>query len=224
MVAPITQKINDIVAHHLAPALKAAGFRKAGQRFRKRFDQHTWVVEVQRDKYNVDETGAFTVNLGVYHPAWVAVTQETERGRRFLPDPTDEPGYDECLVKERLDFLAGRCNDWWQIDAQTTPDAVGSAVVAALMDKGMSWLATMSPLEVAVPAYSERYIGLRGAWSYKTTAMFGWVALGRLDQAALLYAAASGDGISDDEHERAFGPWARARGIPIADPAHSAQA
>lgn len=215
MVAPITRKINDIVAKHLAPAMKAAGFTKAGQRFRKRFDEYTWVVEVQRDKYNVDETGSFTLNLGVYHPAWVAVTQETERGRRLLDGLTDEPGLAHCLTRENLDFLVGRPNDWWKIDVRVTSDAVGPAVVAALMDKGVTWLTAMSPLDVAVRALSENCVGLRGAWLYKTTAMFGWVALGRPDEAARLYKAASGDVISDEEHERAFSPWARARGIPI---------
>jgi hypothetical protein len=72
MVAEITRKINDLVAHHIAPALRTNGFKRTGQRFRKGFGSHTWVVEVQRDKYNVGAEGSFTIYLGVYHPACVS--------------------------------------------------------------------------------------------------------------------------------------------------------
>ncbi len=215
MVAEVTRKINEVVAHHLAPALKKAGFKRTGQRFRKPFEQYTWVVEVRRDKYNIGDEGSFTVHLGVYHPAWIKVTQEVERARRIMPPLSDEPDVSDCMTNESLGFVLGQTDDWREINERTSVEQVGTAVVAAILDKGIEWLEAMSPLEAAVSALSAEMADLSGAWLYKIEAMFGWVALGNLAQATRLYKAASGDVITHQEMEREFGAWARGRGMDI---------
>lgn len=210
MVAEITQKINAVVSKHMAPLLKSFGFKRYGQCFRKCFFEHTWVVEVQRDKYNSGKTGEFTVNLAVYHPKWIIATEEVPRACRVL---TDEPHAYQCLINERLDFLVTGRPGCWEVNESVTIEQIGTEVAEALAKHGIPWLEAMSPLQAAVSALTDHFIRLQGAWPYKTMAMFGWVALGQPDQAALLYAAACGDVVTAEEMERDFGDWGRKHGV-----------
>src|SRR5262245_66669560 len=51
-----------------APALKSAGYRKQGARFRHDASPSVVrLVNIQSSQWNVGSEGEFTVNLGVYH-------------------------------------------------------------------------------------------------------------------------------------------------------------
>jgi len=196
----------------LAPVLRRHGFARKARRFVKTLPACAWVVEVEAGRFNTGSTGSFSVELGVFHPAWFEQAWALPRMQRIMEPAADPPRIWNCLARESLSILA--CGDLhWNVEAETPVDRLASGVADAMTTTGLPWLERMTPLAASVAALSDQFAGLQGAWLYKMMAMFGHVALGDIGDAARMYRAADGDVITSEEMEREFGDWARERGV-----------
>jgi Domain of unknown function (DUF4304) len=132
-----------VVVAAFAPALKAAGYRKQGARFREDVSPTvTRLVNIQSSQWNMGREGQFTINLGVYH-----------RDLAELHDAfpvVESPLVQHCRIQQRLGFLMPVGEDlWWTFDDKTDLVALGSEVASAWEKYGKPWLDTNSTLEGA---------------------------------------------------------------------------
>jgi len=211
MKADITKKIDAVVMNGVAPALEAIGFKRKQRRFTRRLAQCTWIVEVQRGKYNYGANGRFSVDLGVFHPRWHDQLQAFPRLQHKEP-LSDTPRIWHSQVRQELGLLAIQ-DSWWQVDENTNIEAISAEVAQAISNFAVPWFEKMSALSAAVSSIAGEYGHLSGAWIYKMYAMAGYVAISDIPNASRMYKAADGDVIKSEEQEREFGAWARKLGI-----------
>jgi Domain of unknown function (DUF4304) len=138
-----TQAMLKVVVAAFAPALKAAGYRKQGARFREEVSPTVVrLVNVQSSAWNMGSDGNFTVNLGVYHRDFEALHDACP--------VVDSPLVQHCSVQQRLGHLMPvRTDYWWSFDSKTDLVALGSEVASAWAKYGKKWLDTNSTLEGA---------------------------------------------------------------------------
>src|SRR5262245_19891647 len=134
--------MKDVVAA-FAPALKSAGYRKQGARFRH--DTSPTVIQlvnIQNSQWNVGSEGEFTVNLGVYHRDLAALHDA-------MP-VVESPLVQHCIVQQRIGHLMPVGRDfWWSINPKSDLTALGEEVAAAWVKYGKPWLEAKSTLEGA---------------------------------------------------------------------------
>jgi hypothetical protein len=138
-----TQEMMKVVVAAFAPALKAAGYRKQGARFREEVSPTVVrLVNIQSSDWNMGSEGQFTVNLGVYHRDFEALHDACPAA--------DSPLVRDCKVQQRLGHLMPVGRDyWWSFDSNTDLVALGSEVSSAWEKYGKPWLDTHSTLEAA---------------------------------------------------------------------------
>ncbi|MFU8873639.1 DUF4304 domain-containing protein [Micromonospora sp. SL4-19] len=141
----------------VAPALRGAGLKGSGTRYRLD-GETTWArIGFRSSQYNHADLVEFTVNLCVVgRLAW----ESARRERPHLPkEPSPNTFYGPLVWNHRIGRLmpSGR-DEWWRLDRHSDPDAVGKSVVAALLDHGLPAmrreLARPAPAARAKPAGS----------------------------------------------------------------------
>jgi len=210
MVAEITQRINEIVKHHIAPWAKSHGFKKHGQRFTRQEGSCIWIVEVKRWKYNIDNHGKVSLDLGVYFPDWDKLVREFPQMQSWEPVP-EVPATWCCYVRESLDKLCSEeLNDswWWEVEPTTDLAVLGARLAQSLEAKGLPWLSHKSNFNHAVSELSQEAERLRGMWIEKILCLVGWVQLNNMQKARQLYQLA----IIDEPRQQCktvavFGSW-----------------
>ena len=103
-------QFDDLVRRHLAPALKAHGFRRAGLTFHLFEDGNWGVINVQKHVSTPDAI-RFTVNVGITSTRLAPTHPVDWRARR--------PNVYECDWRERLGHFITGTDRWWSIDATT---------------------------------------------------------------------------------------------------------
>ena len=128
------QLIDAVIAAGLAPAAKAAGFKKQARTFRRRDGEAILVTNVQASRSNLGDHGRFTVNLGVFFPAVDARSSVPERD----PARPSEPG---CQLRRRLGELLPAAEDrWWDVTPGTDATALGREIADLWRGFGVPWL------------------------------------------------------------------------------------
>ena len=218
MVTEATSKIDNVIRDWISPLLKAEGFRKKGQRFWKIFDDHVWVIEIQRGRYNEGSNGEFTINLGVYFPEWVRALSEIPRFNHWLP-VKELPAESDCFIRERLDCLVHMNPDgsylgdkWWVVSDQTTVKDLGENIASAISTKGIEWLKELSFLE-PVLCSRKKYYSMKNTWFEIVTNLCGYVHIGDLENAQVAYKAALENCVNPKEAKRDLESWAKSKGI-----------
>jgi len=210
MVAVITQRIDELVKSHIAPAMKRHGFEKHGQRFTRDVEDHLQIVEVQRWKYNAGDHGKLSMDLGVFYPDWSRLVRSFPIAKSWDPIPKI-PAVWCCHVSERLDQLCQeplRKDWWWELGPSSEVAMVGAEIVRSFEEKGLPWLVRKSNFRLAVEELSEHAERFRGTWIEKILCMLAWHMLNDMDRARGLYRLA----IEDEHHkdgktEAMFGRW-----------------
>jgi hypothetical protein len=138
-----TNDMMKVVVAAFAPALKAAGYRKQGARFRDEVSATVVrLVNIQSSQWNMGSEGRFCVNLGVYHRDLAALHDACP--------VVESPLVQDCVVQKRLGFLMPVSKDfWWSINDKTDLATLGSEVASAWEKFGKPWLDTNSTLEGA---------------------------------------------------------------------------
>jgi hypothetical protein len=124
--------INDVLGNHVAPYLKALGFKKKAANFWRETDDFIDLVNVQKSQWNSADEAQFTLNLGIY---WRDVQTEIQREAKSMP-----PKELECTVFERLGALFAGNDFWWSVHSRTNADELGKEVVEKLENFGLPWL------------------------------------------------------------------------------------
>ncbi len=165
-------KTIDAVLEPLRPVMKQLGFAKSGRNWRRRRDSSVQVVNVQASYYNTDESGTFTVNLGVYFPAVDEIVGER---------PAESaPSEASCDFRKRIGRLmpAGR-DYWWEVRPGAPLLEISDEVVEAVTTLGLPWLDAHSSLEVLLARAGE------SLYYYEETRKVAiCLALGRQQEAA----------------------------------------
>jgi len=131
----IAQNLYDeMVRDSIAPRMKARRFKKTRTNFHRSVGPNWEVVNLQRSTYSDAGHVMFTVNLGV--------ALESIRGTvRFSgwKEGTRPTEYD-CHLRERIGFVIGDRDTWWDIYPETEVAALGDAVAEAIERFGLPWL------------------------------------------------------------------------------------
>lgn len=127
-----SELIDELIKIHLKPYLRERNFRNKSSTFFRQNNDLIEVISPQKDKYNNESKGSFTINLGVYWPKAQEIL-----GRICATFPPKE--YD-CTLRERLGtlFSAGQ-NFWWNIVPDSDIQRVGAEVVEKIHNYAMPW-------------------------------------------------------------------------------------
>ena len=140
-----------IIAQHLAPLMKEAGFRKRGNAFNRAVaDGGVHVVSLQLGAYEGFRTqevdmfpslfGSVTVNLGVWLPRLNRL--------HFSPGEWISEAY--CQVRYRLGALMTANTDtWWPLDDEETPERIATG----MLDYGLPALDALPDEDSVIRAY-----------------------------------------------------------------------
>lgn len=106
----LQKRFRQIIREGIDPVLKAAGFVKQGQVYRRQLPELWWVLDVQRSRWNTADECDFTVNVGIHVPR-VRSTYYPSYPEPQLPEVSD------CIVSCRIGTLnPERKQDlWWTL-------------------------------------------------------------------------------------------------------------
>lgn len=221
MTAEITKQIDHIASKYLGPCLRVYDFKRTGRCFRSLLPECTLVIEIQGRKYNQRDRGQFTVNLGVYHPGWISAVLEIPALSKMI-ELSEKPHAYQCLVSERLDYLAFKNpdgtymgDDWWDISPEIPIEQTGKSVVDAVEKFGIKWLQSMSSLDAAVVSKGEWAFRMKNTWRDKILSMVGYELLGDGSQAAKMYHAAVSENYNQDKMTGDILAWAIEKNLPL---------
>lgn len=164
MKAPITLAIDALLADHIAPLLKAHGFRKKGQRFARVAGACVQLVELDRWKYNEGSHGRFGLTVGVFFPAVWQMVRQARPGWPCEPFDPRSPPVQNCVLDVPVlppDGDPG-LDSLWGLDASEPLDTVAQRVVHALEGFGLPWLQQHADLEATFDRLSE--LSRKGVW------------------------------------------------------------
>jgi hypothetical protein len=202
----------------LSPVLRQDGFVRHSLNFSRTAGEALQVINIQLNRYNSNESGSFTMNIGVYF----------ERIAKLLPGTFPMPANPKepnCIVRTRVGTLMPNATDfWWTVTPQTDVTALAKEVGTAYSKYAIPWLArleTVSALATTKPGKHE----VRHAW----TAAAAMVVLGdrakatQLVEAELewlkvdpLYAQRENEKLREQRLEQ-LRTWAREQGIAVAN-------
>ncbi len=124
-------RVKTILRDYVSKTLEANGFRKARHVYIKGVTDLSWIVEIQRSRWNDAVESEFTFNCGVFVPAVTSVY--LNRPERDRIDSTD------CCVWSRIGMLAEDKRDkWWKLraddDAGSVDHETGKELVKRLTE------------------------------------------------------------------------------------------
>jgi hypothetical protein len=131
-MSDIAARIDAVIAMALAPRLKADGYARKGRTWRRRSGDGMLVVNIQGSRFNADEDGRFTMNLGVSLPALHRLLAQR--------DPPAAPTEYQCDLRARIGEVIGQGDHWWRLDGTTDTTALGMEIAQAWTRHGRPWL------------------------------------------------------------------------------------
>lgn len=115
MESLLAKRISGILRSGLTPLLRAHEFRKCGQVYVSERGDVSWVVHVQRSRWNDETEAQFTINGGIYTPGVVGAYL----GR---PEPSALKLVD-CCLSVRIGMLSeSKFDKWWKVAASDVPE------------------------------------------------------------------------------------------------------
>ena len=127
--------VKDLVARHVAPVLRDAGYRKVRFNFRRTLEEVSHVFSVQSSRFRDKDTPSITLNVGVLVPGVREVY-----GAVKLSSNIDAA---HCCIQFRIGMLPYMGGDaWWDLDAksQAINNAAGEEISSAIRNIGLPFL------------------------------------------------------------------------------------
>ncbi|MFT3683499.1 MAG: DUF4304 domain-containing protein [Phycisphaerales bacterium] len=117
-------QLKSIVSETIAPRMKQAGYKKAGNRWWKRTPEGRALLSVQSSQYSDRNYIRFTINLGYSSDIVCQLAgEETDKA----------PTVWTCHTSERVGFLFKPAKDvWWELHAGKSHAAVAKHVAKAM--------------------------------------------------------------------------------------------
>jgi hypothetical protein len=167
-------RLSAILRGAVAPALKLAGFTRAGRSFERKLEDLSWVVDVQTSRWDSPPDKAFTLNCGVFVPRVVsAYTPRKEPVRPVLAD---------CCITARLGHLSDKPGDmWWTLtsgDAPETDLGISTDVTRRVSSHALPFLRRfLSARDVLAYLEEPRPPGHEGVWPRADAERWAYIAL-----------------------------------------------
>lgn len=111
--------IKTLAERHIAPALKAGGFKRSRLKWRRGFDHLSHIIEIQSSRWNDEAVSSFTLNVGVVVHALADALWETRTASHA------------CFPCFRIGYLPGvdfGRDIWWTLHDEMEIDQVGKEV------------------------------------------------------------------------------------------------
>ncbi|MBI1922766.1 DUF4304 domain-containing protein [Candidatus Poribacteria bacterium] len=118
-------RLTAILKKHLTPLLKPLGFRKRGNIYELCRGELSWIIDVQRSRWNDTEEAQFTLNCGVYVKGVLSTYLD-------LPEP-NAPTLPYCCISVRMGMLnVEKVDKWWKLceddDVESIDGRMGSEI------------------------------------------------------------------------------------------------
>lgn len=109
MATPFDARISFVLRTGVSPLLRTNGFRKTGRVYLASRQEVTWLVQVEKSRWNSKEKAEFTLSGGIYIPGVVS---------RYLCKPDPAPtkvDLADCCISTRIGMLdETQCDTWWK--------------------------------------------------------------------------------------------------------------
>lgn len=117
-------RLNSMLRGEVTPLLKEHGFKKKYLIYSRALSEVSWLIDIQKNRWNSQSEWEFTMNCGVHVPGFWTVYAKN------LSEPTKlEISY--CPLSARIGMLPPRKRDiWWKL----TPDDDSSVDIATAKD------------------------------------------------------------------------------------------
>ena len=122
----IERRHKNLVAQHVTPLLREAGFRKKGTEYSRAREGLSHLVSIQTSQWNDQNELGFTINCGVLVPGVIEVYANKKVGA---------PKIEDCSMHIRIGSLTAQKTDlWWSLkeSAQQTDSGIGQDVADKL--------------------------------------------------------------------------------------------
>ena len=150
-MSAIAALIYAVLSESLAPALKAAGYRRSARTWRRVGPSSVRVVNAQGSAWNDGAEGRFTLNLALYFPALAPLVAWGRTAER----PT-EP---DCQVRQRIGFLLPDGQDhWWRVAPGSDLPALAGELQETWEHVGAPWMDAHDDLDAARPLIAGQYV------------------------------------------------------------------
>lgn len=123
----LDNRLNTILKTEVTPLLKELYFKKRQLIYSCDFDGLSWLVNIQKSRWNDQEEAQFTVNCGVYISGVLSVYAN-------MSEPA-KPKIEHCCCSARIGMLTPEKKDiWWKLTSGDS-DAVDGSVAQDLRSK-----------------------------------------------------------------------------------------
>ena len=128
------QRTKLVMDRGLAPSLKQAGFRRSGMTFYRQNGEALQVVNVQSNRWNSNESGSFTINVGV------DFAEVAKLMPGYLPMSATPKEYC-CILRIRVgDLMPAGKDHWWAITPKTNVEELSAELVGIWTSNIEPWL------------------------------------------------------------------------------------
>lgn len=129
-------RFNRMLAGFITPRLNREGFRRQGTTYIRTLEGLSWLLAVQRSRWNTRTRLEFTLNCGVFIPGVVS----TYTGHCMAKSPSIA----ECSVYERIGLLgADGLDKWWileESDSECREEEIGIELQAMIESLALPFL------------------------------------------------------------------------------------
>ncbi len=139
-------RLSQILKRWVTPTLQGLDFKKRQMNYVKNVDGLSWLINIQRSRWNNNTKSEFTLNCGVYVPG--VFSKYANRPER--PNPRIE----DCSVYARIGMLMPQKSDlWWELRSDDLPsidENIGRDIEDKLTSSALPFLRTFDqPLAAA---------------------------------------------------------------------------
>ncbi|MBB5576414.1 MULTISPECIES: DUF4304 domain-containing protein [Rhizobium] len=126
------KSIDEVIKRGFAQLLKSEGFKKSGRNWHRSQGKDWLIVNLQASRWNLEENGKFTVNLGVFVAAVASMA-----GQNAIEGKPSEPS---ATLRTRLGTLVYGRDHWWEVTAASDLDLVAADLAEKMQSTGIPWL------------------------------------------------------------------------------------
>jgi hypothetical protein len=144
-----------MLREQIAPRLRALGFKGSGQAYSLPSRTHFATIGFQKAKWSEAASLSFTANVTV---AECDIWEKEREVRPYLPaKPSPNTYYGDYIWQKRIGFLLPAGQDqWWDVGAGMSTDALADEVVAAIHEYALPAMrARLEPCQVRFASAAE---------------------------------------------------------------------
>lgn len=160
MSSPFDSRLTKILGLSITPLLKAEGFSKNRKCYHRKHETLTWVIELQKSRWNDQQQMQFTLNCGIYIPGVISTYINRSEPKN--------PEIPFCCITVRVGMLQqDHLDKWWTLSVdqdEATDQLIEQELHLAVTNNLLPFLSkfkgmddVLSYLEKPRPE-SERYV------------------------------------------------------------------